>query len=86
MKIYEVKYGERWDYEREDAPLRIYNEIFILEDEDDPLKFIDKHYKYLSDNSYFRYTRLSGPTLISRRFKSSNKDIDYLNKKGEYIE
>ena len=88
MKVYKVEYGARYYFQTKDDPFAYQGEeIFILENEDDPINFIDKHYTYLSEDNSMYYERIGPPTLLLVRTKISDvKYVNNLTKGGEWLE
>ena len=83
MKLWEVDYEV--EYERTRGLLRD-TEYFLLENEDDPIEYIDKYYEKDSARSPYTVRRVGSPTLILMRARLDSTNICYLTKDGEEIE
>ena len=82
MKLYEAKYGYK-SPSREDY--RLWGtEYFLLEDDDDPVEIIGKHYDYMSDNELYSCKLMNTPTLITKRSVIVAEAIDTITEDGKY--
>lgn len=84
MKLYEAKYGYKSPC-REDY--RYWGmEYFLLEDDDDPIEIIGKHYNYMSNNELYSYKLMDTPALITKRSIIMVEAIDPITENGKYDE
>lgn len=84
MKLYEAKYGYKFPYFKDYRFGGI--EYFFLEDDDDPIEIISKHYDYMSNNELYSYKLIDTPVLITKRSIVIVEAIDPITEDGKYDE